>query len=178
MQRTRAIFGLLITTIALTLACGLLAMGKPCRPLRPGTDERAASLDALGQLQPKQPFEITVTESDLNTYLASLIRDREHATVTGITIQFDENAVTLDLCIRGILLRPVPIHAKFDVQPANDSPNVVCTEWHIGQIVMPASAEHLLSRWLNDQWPRIDRYWRIERWELSESSLHLAGFRR
>jgi len=178
MRRTRAIFGLLITTIALTLACGLFATGRPCLPLDDAPDGSPAALEVLGQLHPGEPFEIALTASDLNAYCAKRIADSEHATVAGITIQFDENAVTLDLCMRGLLLRPVPIHAKFDVQPANDFPNIICTEWQIGQIVMPALAQQTLSRWLNDQWPRIDRHWHIERWELSESSLHLAGFRR
>jgi len=141
-------------------------------------DGSPTALDELGQLQSNQPFEIAVTESDLNTYFAALITDRAHATVAGVTIQFDENAVTLDLCMRGLLFRPVPIHATFDVQPANDFPSIACTEWQIGQIVMPALAQQTLSRWLNDQWPRIDHHWHIERWELSRSSLYLAGFRR
>ena len=178
MQRTRAIFGLLITTIALTLACVLFATGRPCRPLRDVPNGKPASLEELGHLQSNQPFEIAVTESDLNTYFATLIADRAHATVAGITIQFDENAVILDLCMRGLLFRPMSIHIKLDVRPANGFPDIVCTEWVIGRIVMPKLARQILSRWLNDQWPRINRHWHIERWELSESSLRLVGFRR
>ena len=178
MRHARAAIVLIFGVIAVTFTCGLLATGAPCvsGPARPV--DAPALADQLGRIEPGARFELRLTPADLNAYLAAYFDERDHAMLTAAAVAFGKNHIALDLCARGILFRPVPMHIALVVEQAQRAPQLSCSAWSIGRIKMPRPLRELLARRLNAEWARIDTVWHIEQWTVEEDSLYVAGIRR
>ena len=177
MRRTRAWIILIVAIIACTLSCGLLMTGGECPPPQAHPTTQWADLDALSQTLPGEPFEIRLAAVDLNSYAANRIARSERSLISAFNATFRRDTITLDMCARRVLLRPVVVHVELDVRQDSARPAIICVAGSIGRIRLPRPALSLLAGWLNRQWASLKRLWRIERWAVTEDSLYVASIR-
>lgn len=150
----------------------------PKQPAMPLPRELSSLLDRLNRLNPGESFELRGTSAEWNAWLDAHIADRPRAPIAGVALTFQRDTVLLDICVRGILLFPIRVHLALTITPAEGSLHVACRDMVIGHVPMPTRVRTLCTRRLNNVWEQPGRAWTIERVELRDDLLLIAGRRR
>ena len=183
MRGVKIAYALIIAAMLLLImgAFALSGGSHECLPKQPAVTSPLGSLsplDRLNQLKPGEPFELRGTSAEWNALLNAQVADRVRAPIAGVTVTFQRDMVSLDICVRGILLFPTRVHLALTLAPAEGSLHPVCKEVVVGRMPMPAMARALCTRWLNDIWEPMSHAWTIEHVELHDGWLLIAGRRR
>jgi hypothetical protein len=178
MRKPQAAILVLVTVIGLTFACGFLATGASCPDAAEYPVSNFDPIGAFDQIAPGSSFEFVLAPADVNGFLASYLQKREHAVLDTVLVGFGADTISVDLCARRVLFRPVSTHIVFAVEHDVTALRFSCREWSVGRIQMPESLRAWLSRRLNAEWARLGKSWRIEQWAFRDGKLYLVGVRR
>jgi len=166
-----AIAGLLLAGFLLSAPTG----DCPPLPVAGPTSKLVDSIRAMQNLAPGESFEISGTSAEWAGWLAAQIADPAWTPIAGLKLDARPNSLVLDVCLQQIGLLPTRLHAALSIASAGDGCHFACTELTLGRMPLPSPARALVARQLDGVVSQVSQRWLVDRVDLGQHRITIAG---
>jgi hypothetical protein len=137
-----------------------------------------AALTGVERAPTGAPFQVTATAAELESMLAGRVGRRPDSPVAGMHVEITGDGLALDVCLRDVWLFPTPARMALSTTVSQTRPIFTVTELRVGRLPLPAPIRRIAADRLSEGWRTLGEAWLLDRVELGNGRITVAGRRR